>query len=67
MGITEASGGALDPLSGVNAEQVWDWIDSYCQANPTRSIADAGAAFIAARPQDDRPNHELKKFDRGRA
>ena len=47
-GITEASGGALDPLGGVNAEQVWDWIDSYCQANPTRSIADAGSAFIAA-------------------
>ena len=49
-GITEASGGGLDPLSGVNAEQVWDWIDSYCQANPTKSIADAGSAFIAARP-----------------
>ena len=49
-GITEAGGGALDPLGGMNAEQVWDWIDSYCLANPTRSIADAGSAFITERP-----------------
>jgi hypothetical protein len=49
-GITEASGGAADPLSGMDAEHVWDWIDSYCHANPTKSIADAGSAFIAAHP-----------------
>jgi hypothetical protein len=49
-GITEASGGSTDPLSGMDAEHVWDWIDSYCHGNPTKSIADAGSAFIAAHP-----------------
>jgi hypothetical protein len=47
-GITEASGGSLDPLSGV---EVWEWIDNYCQANPSKSIAEAGAGFIAAHPR----------------
>jgi hypothetical protein len=50
-GITEASGGSLDPLNGVEAETVWEWIDNYCQSNPAKSIADAGAAFIAAHPR----------------
>jgi len=50
-GITEASGGSLDPLSGVEAEHVWEWIDNYCQANPSKSIAEAGAGFIAAHPR----------------
>jgi hypothetical protein len=50
-GIAEASGGALDPLSGVEAENVWEWVDNYCQANPLKSIAEAGSAFIASHPR----------------
>jgi hypothetical protein len=50
-GITEASGGSLDPLNGVEAENVWEWIDNYCQANPLKSIAEAGSAFIASHPR----------------
>jgi hypothetical protein len=50
-GITEASGGSLDPFSGVGAENVWEWIDNYCQANPLKSVADAGSAFIAVHPR----------------
>ena len=50
-GIAEASGGALDPLSGVEAENVWEWIDTYCQANPQKTITEAGSAFISAHPR----------------
>jgi hypothetical protein len=50
-GIAEASGGALDPLSGVEAENVWEWIDTYCQANPLKSITEAVSAFISAHPR----------------
>jgi hypothetical protein len=50
-GITESSGGSLDPLNGVGAEGVWDWIDKYCQTNPQKSVSDAGSAFIAAHPR----------------
>ena len=50
-GITEESGGTLDPFNGVEAENVWEWIDNYCQANPLKSIAEAASAFIAAHPR----------------
>ena len=50
-GITEASGGSLDPLNGMEPENVWGWIDNYCQANPLKSIAEAGSAFNAAHPR----------------
>jgi hypothetical protein len=50
-GITEASGGSLDPLNGMEAENVWEWIDNYCQTNPLKSVAEAGSAFIAAHPR----------------
>jgi len=50
-GITEESGGTLDPFNGVEAENVWVWIDNYCQANPLKSIAEAASAFIAAHPR----------------
>lgn len=49
-GIAGASGGSLDPLNGVNAEGVWDWIDNYCRTNPLKSVSDAGLAFIVAHP-----------------
>jgi len=50
-GITEESGGTLDPFNGVEAWNVWEWIDNYCQANPLKSIAEAASAFIAAHPR----------------
>ena len=50
-GITEESGDTLDPFNGVEAENVWEWIDNYCQANPLKSIAEAASAFIAAHPR----------------
>jgi hypothetical protein len=47
-GISEASGGTLDPFNGMEAKNVWEWIDNYCQANSLKSIAEAASAFIAA-------------------
>jgi hypothetical protein len=42
---------SLDPLSGLDAEAVWAWIDNYCRANPLEEVFDAAAAFIHAHPR----------------
>ena len=34
-----------DPLGGVQGEAVTDWLDNYCQSNPTVRIVDAASAF----------------------
>jgi hypothetical protein len=38
-----------DPLSGINADGVWAWIDNYCAANPRQTQVDAATAFLKAR------------------
>lgn len=43
-----------DPLKRVDADAVWSWLDSYCQANPLDRITKAGAAFVARRPRATR-------------
>lgn len=34
-----------DPLRGMNARDVDDWVDNYCRANPLKTVADAAEAF----------------------
>jgi hypothetical protein len=43
-----------DPLKRVDADAVWSWLDSYCQAHPLDRITKAGAAFVARRPRATR-------------
>jgi hypothetical protein len=38
-----------DPLSGIDADGVWAWIDNYCAANPRQTQVDAATAFLKAR------------------
>ncbi|MGA8195347.1 MAG: hypothetical protein WB902_18475 [Acetobacteraceae bacterium] len=43
-----------DPLKRQDADGVWRWLDSYCQAHPLDRITRAGAAFVARRPRPTR-------------
>jgi hypothetical protein len=43
-----------DPLKRLNADAVWTWLDSYCQAHPLDRITKAGAAFVARRERATR-------------
>jgi hypothetical protein len=43
-----------DPLKRQDADAVWRWLDSYCQAHPLDRITRAGAAFVARRPRPTR-------------
>jgi hypothetical protein len=43
-----------DPLKKQDADAVWTWLDSYCQAHPLDRITRAGAAFVARRPRATR-------------
>jgi hypothetical protein len=49
-GVGYEGGGRDNPLSGVDADAVWAWMDNYCHANPLDHIAEAGAAFDAIHP-----------------
>jgi hypothetical protein len=42
--------GPDDPLTNVDADGVWAWVDNYCRTNPISSILDAAKAFTAAHP-----------------
>jgi hypothetical protein len=43
-----------DPLKRQDADAVWSWLDSYCQAHPLDRITRAGATFVARRPRPTR-------------
>jgi hypothetical protein len=45
----------MDPLDGVDADEVWAWMDNYCHANPLDRISTAAMAFVRAHPD----NHAL--------
>jgi hypothetical protein len=49
-GIGFIHNGGDDPLRDVDAEGVWAWIDSYCQARPIDKISQAAQGFYLARP-----------------
>ena len=40
-----------DPVSGVDNEGIFAWIDNYCRANPLKEIIDAAAAFERVHPR----------------
>jgi hypothetical protein len=42
----------MDPLSGVDAEAVWAWVDNFCRAHPLEKVVRAGEAFATAHPED---------------
>lgn len=47
----EGQGGELmNPLNGVQADTVWAWIDRYCRANPSDTIAWAAGQFALDHP-----------------
>ena len=37
-----------DPLKGVDASAIMQWLDDYCQHNPNVPLAAAAAAFVQA-------------------
>ena len=37
-----------DPLKGVDAPAIMQWLDDYCQHNPNVPLADAATAFVQA-------------------
>jgi hypothetical protein len=41
----------LNPLNDVDADSVFGWIDSYCQAHPSEKVMRAAAAFIGEHPR----------------
>ena len=47
MGATDK----LDPLRHLDADRVWAWIDTYCQAHPLERIVEAAKAFVAEHPR----------------
>jgi hypothetical protein len=40
----------VDPLSGMDKEGVWTWIDKYCFENPLVPLPDAALKFMGAHP-----------------
>ena len=43
--------GELDPLHGLQAEGVYDWMDNYCSAHPSETIEAAARVFIQEHPR----------------
>lgn len=40
-----------DPLETMDAQDVWAWLDNYCQTHPLEHIGRAAATFVAAHPR----------------
>lgn len=49
-GVGFAGSDADDPLNGVNAASVWNWVDDYCKTHPADKIVTAARAFFKAHP-----------------
>ncbi len=45
-----ASSSGPDPLTGVDDEAVWAWVDNYCRAHPLDWLLHAAVAFQKAHP-----------------
>jgi hypothetical protein len=43
--------GELDPLHGLDAEAVYNWVDTYCRAHPQEKIEGAARVFIQQHPR----------------
>jgi hypothetical protein len=41
----------FDPLTGIDAQGVWAWIDNYCRTHPLDSVQTAAANFVLAHPR----------------
>ncbi len=39
-----------DPLNGMDAQGVWEWIDSYCKQHPSDKMVTAARAFFKSHP-----------------
>jgi hypothetical protein len=52
LGFLSGTGfvGPQDPLSDVEADEVWAWVDQFCDTHPLKDIQDAGAAFVHVHP-----------------
>lgn len=50
-GVSYESSSGDNPLSGVDADAVWAWMDNYCQTNPLDHIFLAGEIFAALHPR----------------
>ena len=40
----------FDPMHGIDGQDVWAWMDNYCQANPLVKITEAASAFVREHP-----------------
>ncbi len=50
-GVGKWGSADLDPLNGMDARAIYDWISNYCAAKPFAQIQDAGNAFIHVHPK----------------
>jgi hypothetical protein len=50
-GIGFANQNGDDPLSGVDTDGIWAWVDNYCRDHPLDTIAKAATAFYHAHPR----------------
>jgi hypothetical protein len=50
-GVGDVHTARLDPLNGIAVDEIWAWVDHYCQAHPLDHIVRAGEAFVDTHPQ----------------
>ncbi len=43
--------GKADPLAHIDSDGVWNWVDIYCKANPSKTLAAATIQFSTAHPR----------------